>query len=326
LIDPRRRAYFRSPAPWVTVIVGFAVLGPHLVWIYQHDFMSVQYAVARHAVHSISSGFADILLYFSDMVGYAAAPVLLVLLLLRPPRATIAGMIWPPDPELRLVAAAFWGPLLLPIVGTLAIGTAPTALWSMPAWTLLPVLMLSPAAVKIEAGNLRVMLGASVAEPLVMVILAPAVALTIHLIGVKPPAAHGRLLAADTEQAWRQVTSRPLRFVGCDAADEVITYAKDRPRVLPWRLYNGDVADLIYALEYGWPQSPKDKQVSEAQLAADGMALVCSTDRSDWVQAAAARAARDPSSRRIEVEARRDFLGFPGRPARYAIFIIPPRN
>ena len=83
---------------------------------------------------------------------------------------------------------------------------------------------------------------------------------------------------------------------------------------------------MVYAEGRNWPPSPKDPQVSEAELAASGMALVCSADRSDWVQAAAARAARDPSSRRIDVEARRDFLGFPGPPARYVIFIIPPRT
>jgi 4-amino-4-deoxy-L-arabinose transferase-like glycosyltransferase len=336
LIDPRRRTYFLSAAPWVTVAVGFAVLGPHLIWIYQHDFMSIQYAIARHAAHSIAHGFGQVFLYFGDTVGYAAAPVLLVFLLLRPSRAAIAEMIWPSDRELRLVAAAFWGPLLLPIVGTLAVGTAPTALWSMPGWTLLPVLMLSPQAIKIEAGKLwsgklqadrlQVLLGAVIAEPLVMLIAAPAIALAIHRIGVEPAAAHGRLLAADTEQAWRQATPQPLRFVGCDMADEVITYAKDRPHALPWRFFNGDVADMVYAEGRNWPQNPKDPQVSEADLAASGMALVCSTDRSDWVEAAAARAARDPSSRRIEVESRRDFLGFPGRPARYVIFIIPPRS
>jgi 4-amino-4-deoxy-L-arabinose transferase-like glycosyltransferase len=326
LIDPRRRVYFRSAAPWVTVAVGFVVLGPHLIWIYQHDFGSVQYAIARHAAHSVTGALGEVFLYFADMIGYGAAPILLVFVLLRPSRATISEMIWPSDREVRLVAAAFWGPLLLPVVGTLAVGTAPTALWSMPSWTLLPVLMLSPQAVKVDTRKLQVMLAVVVAELLIVLIAAPGIAFAIHRIGVQPPAAHGRILAANTEQAWRQVTSEPLRFVGCDAADEVITYAKDRPRALPWRLYNGDVADLIYALEHGWPQSPKDKQVSEAELAADGMALVCSVDRNDWVQAAAARAARDPSSRRIEVEARRDFLGFQGRPARYVIFIIPPRT
>lgn len=185
--------------------------------------------------------------------------------------------------------------------------------------------MLSPQAVKVDTRRLQVMLGVVAAELLIILIAAPGIAFAIHRIGVKPPAAHGRILAADTERAWRQVTSQPLRFVGCDVADEVVTYAKDQPRALPWRSFNGDVADMVYAEGNHWPSSPKDPQVSEAELAASGMALVCSTDRSDWVQAAAARAARDPASRRIDVEARRDFLGYPGRSARYVIFIIPPR-
>jgi len=326
LIDPRRRIYFRSAAPWVTVAVGLAVLAPHLIWIYQHDFMSVQYAMARHSAQSVASGIGQFSSYFVDLIAYAAAPVVLVLVLIRPSRAAIVEMIRPPDREVRLVAVAFWGPLLLPVVAMLASGTAPTALWSMPAWTLLPVLMLSPPAVKVEAGKVQVALAAVAAELLIMLIAAPAIALAIHRIGVEPAAAHGRLLAADTEQAWRNVTSQPLRSVGCDMADEVVTYAKDRPRALPWRFFNGDVADMVFAEGRNWPLNPKDPQVSEAELAASGMALVCSADRSDWVEAAAARAARDPSSRRIEIEARRDFLGFPGRPARYVIFIIPPRT
>jgi 4-amino-4-deoxy-L-arabinose transferase-like glycosyltransferase len=326
LIDPRRRIYFRSAAPWVTVTVGFAVLGPHLMWIYQHDFISLQYAITRHAAHSVNSGLGEALKYFADTIGYGAAPVVLLFLLLRPSRATIAEMIWPFDREGRLVAAAFWGPLLFPVAGTLAVGSAPTALWSMPAWTLLPVLMLSPQAVKVETRKLRVMLGLVFVELLVILIAAPGIAFAIHRIGVKPPAAHGRLLTADTERVWRQVTSQPLRFVGCDVADEVATYAKDQPRALPWRFFNGEVADIVYAEGNHWPPSLKDPQVSEAELAASGMALVCSADRSDWLQAAAARAAHDPSSRRIEVEARRDFLGFQGRPAHYVIFIIPPRS
>ena len=48
--------------------------------------------------------------------------------------------------ERRLVAIAFWTPLLLPIGGALASGTDLTSLWSMPAWTLLPIVMLSPPA------------------------------------------------------------------------------------------------------------------------------------------------------------------------------------
>lgn len=326
LIDTRRWTYFRSAAPWVTVAVGFIVLGPHLLWIYQHDFISVDYALARHALGSAGNGARQIFLYFIDTAGHAAAPVLLALVLLWPWRATIADTIWPSDRERRLVAAAFWGPLLFPVVGTLALDATPAALWSMPAWTLLPVMLLSSQAVKIDATKLQVILGVAVAEPAVMLVASPLVALAIHLFGAEPPAAHGRILAAETERVWRQVTSEPLRFVGCDVADEVIAYAPDQPRALGWRFNKGEVADSVYAEGHDWPPSPyKDPKPTDAELAASGMALVCSADRPDWVGPAAARAARDSASHRIDFETRRRFLGLLGPPARYVIFIIPPR-
>jgi 4-amino-4-deoxy-L-arabinose transferase-like glycosyltransferase len=326
LIDSRRWVYFRSTAPWVTVATGFAILGPHLIWIYQHDFVSVDYAIARHAAHSVTNGAEQVLIYFTDMAGYAAAPVILSFLLLPSCRAAIGEIVWPSDRERRLVASAFWGPLLLPVAGTLAVGTTPTALWSMPAWTLLPLMLLSPPAVKIETGKLRLMLGAAIAEPLAVLTVSPLVAIAIHFFGVEPMAAHGRLLAAATERAWRQVTSQPLRFVGCDVADEVVAYAPDHPHSLGWRFKDGDVADAVYAEGHDWPPSRyQDPPPSDADIAKSGMALVCSADRPDWVEPAAARAARDSASRRIDIEARRNFLGFPGQPTRYVIFIIPPQ-
>lgn len=326
LIDSRRRVYFRSAAPWVTVATGLAILGPHLIWMYQHDFIPVDYAIARHAARSLTDGVAQVLIYFPAMAGYAAAPLILSFLLLPSCRAAIGEIVWPSDRERRLVASAFWGPLLLPVAGTLAVGAAPTALWSMPAWTLLPLMLLSPPTVKVETTRLRMMLGVAIVEPLAALIASPLVAVAIHLLGVEPPAAHGRLLAAATERAWRQVTSQPLRFVGCDVADEVVAYAPDRPHSLGWRFDDGDVADAIYAEGHNWPPSPyKDPPPGDADVVKSGMALVCSADRPDWVEPAAARAARASASRRIDIEVRRDFLGLPGRPTRYVIFIIPPR-
>jgi hypothetical protein len=54
------------------------------------------------------------------------------------------------------------------------------------------------------------------------------------------------------------------------------------------------------------------------------MALVCSDDVPNWLEAVAAKAAKNTASRRFEVEITRKFLGIPGRPHRYVIFIIPP--
>jgi hypothetical protein len=42
-----------------------------------------------------------------------------------------------------LAATAFWGTLLLPFLFALATGLQLTSLWTMPAWTLLPIVLLS---------------------------------------------------------------------------------------------------------------------------------------------------------------------------------------
>src|SRR5262249_15220225 len=38
LADRRRAAYFRSPAPWVTIAVGALALAPHAAWLIANDF------------------------------------------------------------------------------------------------------------------------------------------------------------------------------------------------------------------------------------------------------------------------------------------------
>jgi hypothetical protein len=85
---------------------------------------------------------------------------------------------------------------------------------------------------------------------------------------------------------------------------------------------SGGKADAVYADAYWFP--PGKACSSAAQLAQSGMALVCLANEPDWVQAAGAQAVRNPESRRIDLEIARNFLGIPGVPQRYVIFIIPP--
>lgn len=323
-VDPRRSSYFRSGAPWITIAVALAVFTPHLLWLFQHDFAPFDYAMARHGARTFANSASQAGAYLLGSAAYAAAPIIFVFLSARPDRATIADMFWPKEPERRLVALAFWAPLLLPIAGALASGIDLTSLWSMSAWTLLPIVLLSPRQLKVSPSHLQGFVGVAVAEPLVVLIAAPAIALAIHLLGVTPPNADSRLLAVETERIWHEVTPEPLRLVGCDVAHEVITYAADRPRALPARSFRGSIGDQLYADAYWPPTSGQQSRISNEELQQSGMALVCSDDAPNWLQAAAARAAHEPASRRIEVEITRKFLGIPGRTHVYAIFIIPP--
>ena len=327
LIHSRRSIYFRSPAPWITVIVGFAVLGPHLYWLYQNNFVPIEYAVAKHGSTSITSVLRQGFSYLAGCAAYVAIPILVVAVAVRPSRAIMGEMVWPSEDERRLVAITFWGPILLPILAAIVGSINLTSLWSMPAWTLLPILLLSPPAIKFSPLNFRRAFAAALTVPLLMLIAAPVIAMAVHWAGVQGPVAHGRLLAIETERAWHQVTQQPLRFVGCDLADAVITYATDRPRSVPSRSFQGNVADQVYADAWGWPDpNPELTASNNAQLTQNGMALVCSAEQTDWVQSAVARASRNGGSQRIDVALSRNFMGIAGQLQRYVIFIIPPQQ
>jgi 4-amino-4-deoxy-L-arabinose transferase-like glycosyltransferase len=301
LIDARRMQYFRSPAPWITAAVGLVVLAPHLIWLVQNDFMPFAYAMTVHGERPLGAVLEGLAGYVAGSIGYVAIPLLVVQIAAWPSWATMADMIWPRDAERRLVAASFWAPFLLPVIGALASATEITSLWSMPAWTLLPVVLLSPKAVRLNATDTRRVLIAAVAVPLIMLVAAPLIAIQAHRSGAAPAAAHARLLTAQIEIAWHEATPLPLRFVGGDAeiAYDVAAAASDKPRALP---------DML---------PPRESDVARA-----GMVLVCFAEDLGCVHNAQTRA---PTGRRIDSEILRDYLGMPGKPQRYTILIVAPK-
>jgi 4-amino-4-deoxy-L-arabinose transferase-like glycosyltransferase len=179
LIDKRRGVYFRSAAPWITVLVGAAVLSPHLAWLYQHDFAPFAYAVGVHGEKPFAAAALSALGYLAGAAGYVAIPIIIVLAMARPDRATLSEMLWPADADRRLAAAAFWAPLLLPALAALVSGTEITSLWSMSAWTPFQVLLLSPKSMTISSIDTRRLLAFAAALPVAMVIVSP---LILHFL------------------------------------------------------------------------------------------------------------------------------------------------
>jgi 4-amino-4-deoxy-L-arabinose transferase-like glycosyltransferase len=304
LIDRRRGVYFRSAAPWITAAAGGIVLAPHLVWLVRHHFAPFAYAIGIHGDKPFATALHGVAGYLVGAIGYVALPAIVVLAIARPGRAALADMIWPKENERRLVAAAFWGPLLLPVIGALVSGSEINSLWSMPAWTLLPLLLLSSPAVTLAPIDTRRLLAGATLLPLVMLIAAPFIAVANQRAGITAPSAQSALLAAEIERLWHQATPQPLRFVGGDAGISygVVAYAVDRPRALP-EMPAPDAADL----------------------ARSGWVLVCDAQSTGCVASAAARAAADTASRQVITDIVRNFFGFPGKLLRYTIFIVPPQ-
>jgi 4-amino-4-deoxy-L-arabinose transferase-like glycosyltransferase len=315
LADSRRATYFRSAAPWVTVMVGALALAPHVAWLVANDFAPFSYAVDVHGAASVATTVRGSLSYLAGSVAYVAVPLLLVVLVARPSRAAVEDMGWPASAERRLAATAFWATLLLPALAAPFIGVQLVSLWSISAFTLLPMMLLSSPLVAVNRRDALRIVALAVALPFVMVAVAPAIAFAVHRSGPAPDAAHSSLLAAPIEQLWRDTTDRPLRlFAGYDDfTDGLAFYLPSHP--LAPHLLQGQLSPAM-----------------EERIGRDGIALLCPVRprlpvTAAWcLDTARSLAARFPAGKRAEVEISRRYLGVDGAPARYLLFTIPPRR
>jgi 4-amino-4-deoxy-L-arabinose transferase-like glycosyltransferase len=308
LTDPRRGAYFRSAAPWITIAVGAFALAPHLVWLVANDFLPFSYAVTVHGSGSIASAVTSGAGYVVGAIGYVALPLLLALAIIRPNRAALADLLKPPTPERRLVAVTFWAPLLIPAVIAPLFGVEINSLWTMSAWTLLPVVLLSSPLVVISRRASTWIVAVAIMVPFAFLVASPFIARAIHRTGVAPIAAHGRMLAEHVAKAWNETTRLPLQIVGGDAglAYAVAFYLADRPSVL---------------VE---PDPHRVPSIDQETLARSGLALVCPMTNQNCVKTIEARAGAAGS--RSEVELARSYFSVAGPTARYLIVIVPPRQ
>jgi hypothetical protein len=314
LADPRRAAYFRSAAPWVTVAVGALALAPHAAWLVANDFAPFSYAVVVHGASSLVSTLGAVGGYLAGSVGYVAIPLIIVSFAARPVGATIRDMAWPAQPQRRLAALAFWAVLLTPALVAPFTGVRLTSLWTMSAWTLLPVMLLSSPLVIISRRDALGILTLAAAFPVAMVAAAPAIGFAIHSSEPPPATAQSSLLAEPVERVWRETTDQPLRLFGGyeEFTDAVPFYMPSHPLAV-------HVLDGVAV-----------SQALEARIGRDGIALVCPTRSPErpttglCIDRAVARARCSLPGMQVEVEVFRRHLGVGGKRARYLIITIPP--
>ncbi len=306
LSDNRRGAYFRSSAPWITILTGMAVISPHIGWLEKHNFSPMEYAMLVHGGHSFADALWAALRYCADAIAYVSVPIAVVLLVARPSVSTLWEMAWPADGDRRVIAVAFGATLWMPILAALVWRIGIDAIWTMSAWTLLPVLLLSSHSVHMSRLAVRWIVGSAVALPLVMLLAAPGAALvTAKWADLSPELTQVRMLSEQVELAWHAVTPKPLNYVGGNAALAygVVTYAHDRPQALP-----------------GLPERPPTR------LRTGGMALVCNVKEDGCTGHSNHIASLNSASRKIEIELVSHYFGIAGQPQRYLIFVIPPSS
>jgi 4-amino-4-deoxy-L-arabinose transferase-like glycosyltransferase len=308
IADPRRKDYFRSAAPWVTIAVGAIAMAPHIAWIALRDFGTFGYALESHPAASWAAAARSAVGYVFGTIGYAAIPILLMLVAAKPGKMAIADTLWPREPARRTALLAFALPTLLPVLPALATTSQVVSLWAIGGMCLLPVVLLSSPQLTITRAAVVKVVALAITFPLLALLASPLIAYAIHILGVPKGQAHARSLAAEIEKNWRAATNRPLRFVGGDPvlAFSTAFYLTDQPLAL---------ADFRAA-----------PTIDPARVMRDGIVIACFVTEPECSPLLSSYKSTRSDIRRAHVEITRTFFGIRGEPERYVIVVVPPQQ
>ena len=201
---PGTRRFWRSPAPYVMALGAAIVIAPH-AWWFVSERGGTSYTFMRDTV-VVSQSFGAALLrsvrYLINAVAYAIVPIL-ILAALRPSRAALAEMVWPPDDDRRQALLLFLVPLVLPAVVNLALPYRLTADWTYPNWALLPVILYASRDIVVDE---RAVTRAGLV----------ALAVTLAAIVASPVVAYARLMRGEDQYRahFRQVAELADRLGG----------------------------------------------------------------------------------------------------------------
>jgi 4-amino-4-deoxy-L-arabinose transferase-like glycosyltransferase len=133
LIDPRARRCLATPGPYLAAAIGLVIISPHVIWLYQNDWLPLDYAASRAKA---TNGFPD---HFTHPALFALAqlfwllPTLIIALpLFRRPferDATAAD-----NYDRRILAVLAFGPAVTVIAASALSGRGLITMWGYPLW------------------------------------------------------------------------------------------------------------------------------------------------------------------------------------------------
>ena len=250
LFDRQARRAWATPGPWLSLLVALLVASPHILWLFQCDFLPFAYASHRAAP---IRGWFDHVLHPSVFLGsqiFFLLPSLFIAAALFWPREGKKGSIDPFDR--RIVTQLAFGPALTMIALTAVTGRGAVAMWGYPLWLFLGLWLVMAARVSLDTARLTRIVGAWAVVFTIFVIAFVANYLVLPYFDHRYRAAlfPGDRLGAALTARFHQATGAPLRYVIGTMWDggNLAHYSPDQPEVLidglPRRAPWIDVDDL----------------------------------------------------------------------------------
>jgi Dolichyl-phosphate-mannose-protein mannosyltransferase len=158
LFDRQARRALATPGPWLALCVTLVVAAPHIVWLFQSDFLPLAYASHRAAP---VRGWFDHALHPAVFLGSQ-------IFFLLPSLLIAAPMFWPPEGkkslvepfDRRIVTLLAFGPALTMIALAAVTGRGAVAMWGYPLWLFLGLWLVMAARVSFDTARLTRIIGA----------------------------------------------------------------------------------------------------------------------------------------------------------------------
>jgi 4-amino-4-deoxy-L-arabinose transferase-like glycosyltransferase len=244
LFDRQARRALMTPGPWLTLAVALLIASPHLVWLFQTDFLPLTYASHRAAA---VRGWFDHVLHPAVFTG---SQILFAL----PAFFIAAALFWPrsnrtplPHPQSgteqwgdafdrRIVTLLAFGPGLAMIALTAVSGRGAVAMWGYPLWLYLGLWIVMFVRTPLDAAHMARVVAAWAAVFTIFAIV------FIANYSVLPYFDHryravffpGDKLGDTLTQRFHSATGQSLRYVIGSMWDggNLAHYSPDQPQVL----------------------------------------------------------------------------------------------
>jgi hypothetical protein len=307
LVSPGRSAYLRSASPYISAVTGLAILSPHIYWLYLTQFAPLAKVAAEITGAPLGDVLAKDAVYVAATLGYAAVPLAVWWLAVRPDRATWREAFWPDAPEDRMLVVLLVVPLVLPAIVAPFIGAALSPLSTTPGWFLLPIILLRPKSANLTR-IAAIRITALVAGlTLCAVIAAPFIAWQRHLAGgTSEGRKFYRQVAGQVTEAWHAATGQPLSIVMGDRNLVAATtfYSPDHPDSVP----DFDLAAVPW--------------VTPERVRLAGFMAICNADDQNCVDEARHRAADNSNVQFMNFSTISRYLGRSGKLGRFFFLLV----
>lgn len=142
LVDKTASSSFKKPGIYIALVVFILLMSPHLVWLYHHDLISINYALKTPAQYTQQKSLFNSLIYFFKLIVNNLIDVLGLLILVWPfYKSTRIRLNLIPSQWKYLIFISF-GPLILTLMLCLASGDYFPPRWSTPYFFSLGLFMM----------------------------------------------------------------------------------------------------------------------------------------------------------------------------------------